>query len=59
MANDPMQYLQELMNGYTTGLALIRKKEDLLGVARNAAAGGGYAGLPLTKNNKPHLLTPL
>lgn len=59
MANDPMQYLQELMNGYTTGAGFNKKKEDLLGVARNAAAGGGYAGLPFDQEQQTTLVNAL
>ena len=40
------------------GLALIRKK-DLLGVARNAAAGGGYAGLPFDQEQQTTLVNAL
>lgn len=46
MANDPMQYLQELMNGYSMSDGYKHKENRLLNTASNAAAAGGFAGLP-------------
>ncbi len=59
MANDPMQYLEELMGGYTMGDGFKRKEQRLLNTASNAAAAGGFAGLPYDQEQQAGITNAL
>lgn len=59
MGNDPMQYLQELMNGYNPSEGYKAKESRLLDIAHNTAAAGGYAGLPYDEEQRASMVSAL
>lgn len=59
MAQDPMQYLQELMSGYNVSDGYKAKEQRLLDTAHNTAVAGGYAGLPYDERQRSEMVSAL
>lgn len=59
MSQDPMQYLQELMSGYSPSTGYKAREKQLLDVARNTAQMGGYAGLPYDEQQRTGMVNAL
>lgn len=59
LANNPVDYLNELMSGYDATPGAKAREKALLDAAHNAAAAGGYAGLPYDQEQQMSILNAL
>lgn len=59
MAQNPMDYLNQILGGYQPSAGYQYKQKQLMDTARNAAAAGGYAGTPYDQREQTELVNSL
>jgi hypothetical protein len=59
MGQNPMDYLNELMSGYSPSAGFKAKEKRLLETASNASAAGGFSGLPYDQEQQQGIVSAL